>query len=165
LTWTVFRAFLHRTKLHLPPRRQRRAFRALKCMLAVRRPSCNLCRSCLSAENSLLFIALTCQLDFIGSSRPQGLIMSPPALGAKPDIVRTPPYHFAICDRLIHPMNPIWQSPPFDHAGNGRELTCCVVRRSNRLRLRSPAARVVARMAPEWHEMSPCISPLIAVTH
>jgi hypothetical protein len=27
--------------------------------------------------------------------------MSPPALGAKPDIVRTPPYHFVICDRLI----------------------------------------------------------------
>jgi hypothetical protein len=27
--------------------------------------------------------------------------MSPPALEAKPDIVRTPPYHFVICHRLI----------------------------------------------------------------
>jgi hypothetical protein len=80
------------------------------------------------ASTSLCRFLETARTDYVPSgSRGQ----------AKPEIVRrhriTPP-----CDRLIHPMNPIWPSP-FDH---GRELTCCVARRSNRAILSVPFHKV-----------------------
>jgi hypothetical protein len=71
----------------------------------------------------------------------------PPALRAKPDIARTPPYHFAICDRLI-PDEPD-MAIPFDHAENGRELTCRVAQ-SEEMIISSAVAQYQG-----WRDLNP----------